>query len=348
MAPSIIVDDADLTRALIGAQWQRFTNSTAAHNQTTTVCRTELNGQGIANARAPKLSLNLPSLKGFTLVGTGAENLRLNYTFKSGDVPRDGPVSKNPELFGKVCLYRRLTGVELMTLTSTDTYSIEIVPDSGRFTLDYVLFTPDKPSGYAGQRLMSDDHDSTIKYSTGQWSLTESVVLPRAIPMKGTLARATAVGASWSVQFTGADIAVYGVVNSVSGKLSASYSIDGGPASTMTHVNGSQAVNADTWLMNQAFFRQNVAEGTHTLNVTVTELTGNQSYYFDYLTFQGIDQTQLNATSAGKKSNTLGAIIGGVIAAIIILGCCGAWGRKKYYVVYERRPTVYVKETIIA
>jgi hypothetical protein len=135
----------------------------------------------------------------------------------------------------------------------------------------------------------------------------------------------------------------------------------------MTHVNGSQAVNADNWLMNQPFFKQNVAAGTHTLNVTLTEVTGNQvrslssisysesrklkpptfqSYYFDYLTFQGIDQTQLNATGAGKKSNTLGGIIGGVIAAIIILGCCGAWGRKKYYV-YERRPTIYVKETII-
>ena len=91
----------------------------------------------------------------------------------------------------------------MMTLTSTDTYSIEIVPDSGRFTLDYVLFTPDKSSGYAGKRMMSDDHDGTIKYTAGQWSLTESVILPRAIPMKGTLAKATAVGASFSVEFTG-------------------------------------------------------------------------------------------------------------------------------------------------
>lgn len=46
--------------------------------------------------------LVLTALKGFTLVGTGAENLRLNYTFKNNDVPRDGPVSKDPELFGKV------------------------------------------------------------------------------------------------------------------------------------------------------------------------------------------------------------------------------------------------------
>ncbi|RXW24359.1 hypothetical protein EST38_g1474 [Candolleomyces aberdarensis] len=307
MPPSIIVDDADLT-LLIGAQWQRFTNSSAAHNRTTTVCRTDLNGKGIANIKSPTLTLNLPSLKGFTLVGTGAENLRLNYTFRNNDAPKDGPVSTNPELFNK-------TGVELMTLTSTDTHTIEIVPDSGRFTLDYVLFTPDKESGYIGQRLMSDDHDGTIKYTAGQWSLTESVVLPRAIPMKGTLAKATAVGASFSVEFT------------------------------VTHVNGSQAVNGDSWLMSQPFFKQNVAPGTHTLNVTLTEVTGNQSYYFDYLTFQGIDQTQLNATGAGKKSNTLGGIIGGVIAAIIILGCCGAWGKKKYY--YVRRPVVYVKETVI-
>lgn len=102
-----------------------------------------------------------------------------------------------------ICFYQLKTGVELWTLSSTETNTIEINPDSGRFTLDYVLFTPDQASGYAGRTMMSDDHDSTIKYSAGQWSLTESVRLPRAVPMKGTLAKATAVGASFGVQFTG-------------------------------------------------------------------------------------------------------------------------------------------------
>ena len=99
-------------------------------------------------------------------------------------------------------LYQQ-TGVELMKLNSTDGLKIRIVPHSARFTLDYILLVPVKPSGYGGQTLMSDDHDETIKYSTGQWSSTESVVLPKAIPMKGTLNRATSVGASWSVEFTG-------------------------------------------------------------------------------------------------------------------------------------------------
>jgi hypothetical protein len=71
-----------------------------------------------------------------------------------------------------------------------------------------------------------------------------------------------------------------------------------------------------------------------------------QSYSLDYISFQGIDQTQLNSTEAAKnKGVPIGGIIGGIIGVLILLGCCGAIGKKKYYV--ERRPAVVIRETTI-
>ncbi|KAF5334213.1 hypothetical protein D9611_014326 [Ephemerocybe angulata] len=338
MSPSILLDDADLT-LLIGAQWERSTNASSAHNRSTTTCAAQLNGKGIKYTKNPRLTINLPSLNAVTFVGTGTNDLRVNYSFKSDDSDlRQADLSPQKDLVGK-------TGVELWTINNAESSRLAVYPDFGNFTLDYVLITPDKSEGFSGNVMMMDDRDTAIKYDS-QWTPNEKQQLPRAVPMKGSLTKAVNTGAKFDVQFTGSNIAVYGVLNSAAGKLSSSYAIDKGSPTTMTHFDGTQTVNKDEWKAGQMLFKQNVSPGTHTLTMTLNEVTGNQSFYLDYITFLGIEQTQLNATTAAaKKPSTIGGIVGGAIAILILLGCCGAWGRKKYYV--ASRPVVYVKETIV-
>jgi hypothetical protein len=72
----------------------------------------------------------------------------------------------------------------------------------GNFTLDYLLITPDKDQGFANQMLVLDDKDGAIKYD-GNWALQENQRLPRALPMKGTLTKASKQGSKFDLQFTG-------------------------------------------------------------------------------------------------------------------------------------------------
>lgn len=121
MAPSIFVDDAELTQ-VIGAQWSRFANATSAHNQTTTTCNAGLNGKGFQNTARPSLQIYLPSRKqsplptsstpwltvlsvgnAVTFVGTGAENVHLNYSYRLNESDLRQEILKvDKDLVGKV------------------------------------------------------------------------------------------------------------------------------------------------------------------------------------------------------------------------------------------------------
>ncbi|KAF6750987.1 hypothetical protein DFP72DRAFT_908981 [Ephemerocybe angulata] len=310
MSPSILLDDADLT-LLIGAQWERSTNASSAHNRSTTTCSAQLNGKGIKYTKNPRLTINLPSLNALTF---------FNYSFKADDSDlRQADLSPQKDLVGK-------TGVELWTINNAESSRLAVYPDFGNFTLDYVLITPDKSEGFSGNVMMMDDRDTAIKYDS-QWTPNENQQLPRAVPMKGSLTKAVNTGAKFDVQFTGSNIAVYGVLNSVAGKLSSSYAIDKGSPTTMTHFD---------WLV-QMFFKQNVSPGTHTLTMTLNEVTGNQSFYLDYITFLGIEQTQLNATTAAaKKPSTIGGIVGGAIASPYPAWLLRGLGKKKMWSIASR------------
>lgn len=151
-----------------------------------------------------------------TFVGTGAENVHLNYSFRSnGSDLRQQIINVDKDLIGKVCcfcshhlswsltaLVLLQSGIELWTIPNPDAYSLTVRPDLGNFTLDYLLITPDKDQGFAGQMLVIDDKDGVIKYD-GNWSPSDNVKLPSAVPMKGTLTKATKQGAKFDLQFTG-------------------------------------------------------------------------------------------------------------------------------------------------
>ena len=97
------------------------------------------------------------------------------------------------------------SGVELWTIPNPDANQLTIRPDLGNFTLDYLLITPDKDQGFANQLLVLDDKDSAIKYD-GNWALQENQRLPKAVPMKGTLTKASKQGAKFDLQFTGGSL----------------------------------------------------------------------------------------------------------------------------------------------
>ena len=98
--------------------------------------------------------------------------------------------------------HRLQAGVELWTIPNPDANQLTIRPDLGNFTLDYLLITPDRDVGFANQMLVLDDRDNWINYD-GNWTPLANQRLPRAVPMKGTLTKATTQGAKFDLQFTG-------------------------------------------------------------------------------------------------------------------------------------------------
>lgn len=72
---------------------------------------------------------------------------------------------------------------------------------------------------------------------------------------------------------------MYGLLQQVSGKLSATFSVDGGQTSTYAPFgqDGNDDDDDDNpWLLSQQLYQQNLSPGTHTLLVTVTQTTGSQ------------------------------------------------------------------------
>jgi hypothetical protein len=130
-------------------------------------------------------------------------------------------------------------------------------------------------------------------------------------------------------QSPGASISVYGLLNQQSGRLSSTYSIDGGTPVTFTAYNGTQKAAPNVWTLSQRFFYKEVIPGNHTLTVKVSEVTGSQTFWVDYLTFEGTSSTSLIPVTPAKSGTKfteklIGGIVAGAIVALIILSCLRA------------------------
>lgn len=62
-----------------------------------------------------------------------------------------------------------------------------------------------------------------------------------------------------------------------------------------------------------------LAVGQHTLVVTVTECTGDQTFILDYVTGSNVSFPIVHGTSASSSKSHAGAIAGGVVGGVILL-----------------------------
>ncbi|KAF7342439.1 Amidohydro-rel domain-containing protein [Mycena venus] len=154
-----------------------------------------------------------------------------------------------------------------------------------------------------------DDRDPTINY-TGTWN--------QGSTGNDTVSSSIKVGDHFSVPFTGTAIGVYGTYNSSSAGVKTSYKIDGGQPTTVS----SRVSQQDSY--RQLFWQSTpVGIGPHTLVVSMVAVNskaagGEGTVWFDYFRV-----SHAVASPSVPKAASHAALIGGVIAGVVVLIAAG-------------------------
>ncbi|KAF9455921.1 hypothetical protein BDZ94DRAFT_1315683 [Collybia nuda] len=320
MAPSILIDSASPEMKYAGEQW-KLGFDPDVHGGSTNTCRTNLT-VSTTTSIPPTLLVSFHGT-GIRFYGQPSNGFALNYTFDNSR-SRVADTNTTQEISGKTGI--QLWGVEQVT---SGLHSISLIPTGGQPSFDYAVVTPTSSSPLNEKILVLDDTDLQIKYN-GVWVPETGKRFPNGIAFGDTMRGTTRKGDSMTLGFVGSSISVYGLLNQRPGILSSTYSIDGGPPTTFTAYNGSQTAASDIWSLSQRFFFKEVIPGNHTLTVTVSEITGSQVFYIDYITFEGTSATSLtpkSTTQSGSKSShekLIGGIVAGGIVLLILLSCLRA------------------------
>ena len=184
-------------------------------------------------------------------------------------------------------------------------HTFRVYVASGILNLDYISYVPALSTSTGNDQVVLDDQDplgpGKLLTYTGVWNHVngKEADLTNGYAFNKTYSDASSVGASYKFAFTGvlhvrtallefpglnevslsllgSSISVYGLLNFASGRLSATYSVDGGPPLARTHLNGSHTVNAGIWATNQRLYHEVLLPGDHVLTVRITEATDNQ------------------------------------------------------------------------
>ncbi|GLB45220.1 hypothetical protein LshimejAT787_2001250 [Lyophyllum shimeji] len=335
MSPSIVIDsDSSVISYDLKSLWTMTSDSSMYGGSYMSIKR----DANQTTTSTPMLTFNFPG-SAVHFYGRPTDDLRLNYTLDFTAVhPAD--TSSTKTISGK-------TGGHLWGLDNLPdrSHTISLIPAGGELVFDYAIVTPTTSTYLATHTLVVDDTDPVIKYAGGGWTSRSGTQFPGGISFNNTQHGSSKQGDTFTFDFVGRSIAVYGLLNQQAGKLSSTYSIDGGPATTFTAYNGTQASSQDTWALHQKFFSADVTAGRHTLTVTVGEVTGSQMFWLDYISFVAIDSTRLSpapapltpsSTSSGGISTyrIIGSVVG-IIAFLLVAAFClamrrrrrkGAWG----------------------
>ncbi|TFK26109.1 hypothetical protein FA15DRAFT_667784 [Coprinopsis marcescibilis] len=344
----IIVDDADsdIRRSSGQAPW--LTNRTdvaASFKRTLSVYRTDVNGTGL-NVR-PRFEITFHGTD-IAFYGTASAGLAANYAI-DGSNQRPAEIAIGNNLLGK-------TNVKLWSLTNLPSgqHRVEFFPVSGQFNLDYAVYTPSSSlrTLYVRKTVVKDNQDRSFGFSANHWTheVGSTMSLPIGLPFSETLSHTKTQGASFTLDFTGSSIAIYGAKNMVSGLLLATFSVDNRTPTVFTVVDGIQRVNSSNWELNSQLYTEALVPGKHTLRVEVTQISGDQVFYVDYATFEASSDTTFDGSSPTTSSSNTNSsnngtrnIIVGVLAAILILILfLGSWYRRRRrmirFVEHQRPP----------
>lgn len=308
MTPSIIVDSASSDIDYFGGTFWQAGTDPATFLGTYSSCRTDGFGK-------PTLYFNFHGTA-VSFYGHASDDFKLNYTLGSF-ANIQGNTSFTHGLAGKTGV--RWWGLDNLNNTIN---TLSLKPIAGQAILDYIVYTPSNSTLLAGKTLALDDSDSSIHY-TGSWFSQSGTTFAGGLSYQDTRRGSNKTGDSFTIPFTGKSVSVYGLLNQQPGKLSSTYAIDGGPAITFTAFNGTQKSQPDNWLLHQKFFSKDVSDGPHNLTVTVGEVTGGQTFWLDYVLYNGTSATRLSPVKPSKPNVAL--ITALVIMGIVFLllgGCC--------------------------
>ncbi|KAK0466687.1 hypothetical protein IW261DRAFT_1598303 [Armillaria novae-zelandiae] len=231
--------------------------------------------------------------------------------------------------------------------------------------VDYALIGVGNQTTAPGKDILVDDTSDNIIW-TGDWQTNTSTLIRINDfeivnhPLGNSTRDSTTQGDSFSFQFTGTNISVFGIQrNSVVGVIYADFSVDGEKMSTFS-VTSARSGND---LANTIFFSSSILpHGVHTLVMNITRVAGDQSLKLDYITYSrqapGSDHmaspssssvspsksnlpsgpaSSFSSTTSNltpKATNTkriVGGVVGGGIALLMIIlaGALFCWQRKR-------------------
>ncbi|KAF9476115.1 hypothetical protein BDN70DRAFT_995911 [Pholiota conissans] len=353
MGPSILIDDSRLVTNYnyLGTQWTHQTGDNSVLNGTLTVCNPASQSQNVVPTN-PSLTISFWG-SGISFYGNMTNNVAANYTIDQTTlrpVPFPSGISN-----GK-------TGINLFSLlniTEGLSHTINIFPTAGQFVLDYVTYVPNIDTTLTAADLILDDADPEIQYGNANWNHTTGD-FQQGRPYNGTMTGTNTKGATMQLTFVGSSVTVYGLLNRVDGRLSASFTVDGqnSSASTFNPFDGEQEdTDSSRWMLSQQFFRQDLSPGQHTLKMTLVDISGPQMLWIDSVMFEGTSATKLTFPSgSGSDSGSDGvltpgqssssglskAAIGGIAAAAFFLAIAFfSYAKRKWSGASNRKPVGY-------
>ncbi|KAJ7584357.1 hypothetical protein C8J56DRAFT_789922 [Mycena floridula] len=215
--------------------------------------------------------------------------------------------------------------------------------------VDYAVVTAGQTTPLSGTTILVDDDNPEITYSGSGWQRNTDLIQVGsgyldAEPVGNATHRSATVGDSFSFQFSGTSVALYGVFDWTEiGKMSVVFTLDG-RHTTQDFIAAAGGTAPYQQQNHFLLFEQADLQATnHTVSTTITYADGNRDLIFDYITYvaafsslatkpkftsslasssvQSSTATSTSTTSpspspAPKKSS--GAIIGGSIAAVVI------------------------------
>ncbi|KAF9051768.1 hypothetical protein BJ165DRAFT_1524674 [Panaeolus papilionaceus] len=339
MPPQIVIDDASAGLTYIGTQWTVNKGVASAYNQTITICNTN------NSTTKPEFSVLFYGSELALYGPPNGDNVRLSYVI-DGSSRRSAQLSKSSSPSQQ--------GLKLWSLDNMDTtyHDITFYPEDGIFSYDSLVITPNKYSSLSGRRLVVDDSDSQIQYSSNsEWTVpnngTMESIINQGIPFGGGLKGTNSVNANMTFSFTGSSVSVFGLLNQQAGRLSFSFSVDNSDPEIVTPFDGTQTAN-NAWRLNQEFFRKDLGPGNHSVALKVLEVTDSQMLWLDYVVFEGSSATTLTpsptggnpssptSTSSSRSPLTTSQISGIVIISLILLFFC-CFGQKCLEITRRRR-----------
>ncbi|PBK87132.1 hypothetical protein ARMGADRAFT_1035023 [Armillaria gallica] len=168
-------------------------------------------------------------------------------------------------------------GTHTITLTEMDGTDV-----------DYALIGVGNQTAALGKDILVDDTSDSIVW-TGDWQTNTSTLLtnftgPYIVrrPLGNSTKDSRTVGDSFSFQFTGTNVSVFGIQrNSIVGVISVDFRVDGGKTTNFSTISARSGND----LANTVFYSSPILDsGVHTLVMNITAVAGDQSLKLDYIT----------------------------------------------------------------
>ncbi|KAK0188326.1 hypothetical protein F5146DRAFT_1122553 [Armillaria mellea] len=175
--------------------------------------------------------------------------------------------------------------------------------------VDYALVSVGNQTTVIGKDIVVDSLSDGIVW-VGNWQTNTSTLLtdiagPYIVhrPLGNSTKDSRTVGNSFSFQFTGTNVSVFGIQrNSVVGAISADFRVDEGEITTFS----TTSARSGNDLANTVFFSSPILDtGVHMLVMNITVVTGDQSLKLDYITYS--DQVSNNYGSSSPSSSSASA-----------------------------------------